>query len=111
MTITELSIKRPSLIVVLFAALTVLGVYGYFQLNYELLPKFTTPVITITTPYPGASPQEVETNVTKPIEDAVYGLDNLSSVRSSSREGVSVVIVELQQSANVDFRSRTPSAR
>jgi HAE1 family hydrophobic/amphiphilic exporter-1 len=103
MTITELAIKRPSLIVVLFAALTVLGVYGYFQLNYELLPKFSAPIITITTPYPGASPQEVETNVTKPIEDAVYGLDNLSSVRSSSREGVSVVIVELQQSANVDF--------
>jgi hydrophobic/amphiphilic exporter-1 (mainly G- bacteria), HAE1 family len=103
MTITELSIKRPSLVVVLFAALTVLGVYGYFQLNYELLPKFNSPVITITTPYPGASPQEVEANVTKPIEDAVYGLDNISSVRSTSREGVSVVIVELQQSANVDF--------
>jgi len=103
MTITELSIKRPSLIVVLFAALSVLGIYGYFQLNYELLPKFSTPIITITTAYPGASPQEVESNVTKPIEDAIYGLDNISSVRSSSREGISSVIVELQQSANVDF--------
>jgi hydrophobic/amphiphilic exporter-1 (mainly G- bacteria), HAE1 family len=103
MTLTELAIKRPSLIVVLFSALGVLGIFGYFQLKYELLPKFSTPILTITTPYPGASPSEVENNVTKPIEDAVYGLDNLSSVRSSSSEGVSVVIVELTQAANVDF--------
>jgi HAE1 family hydrophobic/amphiphilic exporter-1 len=73
MTLTELAIKRPSLIVVIFSALTVLGLFGYFQLNYELLPKISSPVITITTPYPGASPTEVESEVTKPIEDAVYG--------------------------------------
>jgi len=103
MTVTELAIKRPTLIVVIFGALSVLGIFGYFQLNYELLPKITSPTITITTPYPGASPQEVENNVTKPIEDAIYGLDNISSVRSTSREGVSLVIVELQQAANVDF--------
>jgi len=103
MTLTELAIKRPSLIVVIFSALTVLGLFGYFQLNYELLPKISSPVITITTPYPGASPTEVESEVTKPIEDAVYGLDRISSVRSTSSEGVSLVIVELEQSANIDF--------
>ena len=48
MTITELSIKRPTLIVVIFSALVFLGVYSYSQLNYELLPKISTPVITIT---------------------------------------------------------------
>jgi hydrophobic/amphiphilic exporter-1 (mainly G- bacteria), HAE1 family len=103
MTLTELAIKRPSLVVVIFSALGVLGIFGYFQLKYELLPKIAPPILTITTAYPGASPSEVENNVTKPIEDAVYGLDNISSVRASSSEGVSIVTVELSQSANIDF--------
>ena len=103
MTLTELAIKRPSLVVVIFSALGVLGMFGYFQLKYELLPKIAPPILTVTTAYPGASPAEVENNVTKPIEDAVYGLDNISSVRASSSEGVSIVTVELAQSANIDF--------
>ena len=103
MTITELSIKRPSLIIVIFTALAVLGLYSFNQLNYELLPKFSPPVLTVTTIYPGASPSEVETGVTKPIEDALSGLDKISEIRSQSFEGVSFVIVELLQSANTDF--------
>ena len=59
MTITELAIKRPTLIVVIFGALIVLGLYSYTQLSYELLPKMNSPFITVTTVYPGASPNEV----------------------------------------------------
>ena len=102
MTITELSIKRPSLIIVIFMALGLMGLYSYQQLQYELLPKISPPVVTITTIYPGASPQEVETSVTKLVEDAVSGMDKVSEVRSTSQEGLSLVIVELIQSANVD---------
>ncbi len=102
MTITELSIKRPSLIIVVFAALIALGLFSYSKLKYELLPKFSPPIITITTIYPGASPNEVETGVTKVIEDAVAGMDKVSEVRSSSLEGVSMVIIELLQSANTE---------
>ncbi|NJD21131.1 MAG: efflux RND transporter permease subunit [Melioribacter sp.] len=103
MTITELSIKRPSLVIIVFAALIVLGLFAFRQLKYELLPKISPPIITITTIYPGASPNEVETGVTKVIEDAVSGMDKVSSVRSSSSEGVSFVIIELLQSANTDL--------
>ncbi len=103
MTITELSIKRPSLVIIVFSALIVLGLFAFRQLKYELLPKISPPIITITTIYPGASPNEVETGVTKPIEDAVSGMDKVSDVRSTSSEGVSFVIVELLQSANTDF--------
>jgi HAE1 family hydrophobic/amphiphilic exporter-1 len=71
MTITEVAIKRPTLIVVIFAFLAVLGVFGYMQLKYELIPKMTAPLVTITTIYPGGSPNEVETSITKVIEDAV----------------------------------------
>lgn len=103
MTITELSIKRPTLVVVLFAVLGVLGIFGYTQLNYELLPKISPPIITISTVYPGASPNEVENSVTKIIEDAVSGLDKVSTIRSTSFEGRSLVTVELQQSAKIDI--------
>ncbi len=103
MTITELSIKRPSFIVVIFAVLTVLGLFSFTQLNYELLPKISPPVITISTVYPGASPYEVENNVTKLIEDAVSGIDKIDAVRSTSFEGISFVFVEFKQSAKIDI--------
>ncbi len=103
MTITELAIKRPTLIVVIFAALSVLGIYSYTQLNYELLPKITPPVVTIATVYPGASPYEVETSVTKQIEDAISSLDEIESVNSTSSEGISFVIIEFSQSADVNI--------
>lgn len=103
MTITEIAIKRPTLIVVIFSMLGVLGIFGYSQLKYELLPKISPPIILITTVYPGASPQEAENSVTKYIEDAVSSLDKVSAVRSTSAEGVSVVTIELEQSAKIDL--------
>jgi len=103
MTITELSIKRPTLVVVVFSFLAVLGVFGFMQLKYELLPKMTPPIVTITTIYPGGSPNEVETSITKVIEDAISGLDKVSAVRSSSYEGRSMVMIEFDQAANIDL--------
>ncbi len=103
MTLTEIAIKRPSLIIVIFTALAVLGIFSFNQLDYELLPKFSPPIVTVTTIYPGASPSEVETGVTKTIEDALSGIDKISEIRSQSLEGVSFVIVELLMSANLDI--------
>ena len=82
----------------------VLGLFSYFQLNYELLPKMSIPVVTITTVYPGASPYEVENNVSKIIEDAVSGIDKIDDVRSTSFEGMSLMIIEFKQDANIDNR-------
>lgn len=102
MSITELAIKRPSIIVVIFTVLTVLGVISYNNLNYELLPKFTSPFITISTIYPGASPQEVESSVSKKIEDAVSSVENIKNLRTISQENVSLVMLELNASANAE---------
>jgi HAE1 family hydrophobic/amphiphilic exporter-1 len=103
MSVTRLLIQRPTLVVVLFAVLGVFGIYGYTQLSYELLPKFAPPVITITTAYPGASPNEVENSVTKLIEDAVSGLDKVDAITATSSEGVSFVTIEFKQEAKVDL--------
>jgi HAE1 family hydrophobic/amphiphilic exporter-1 len=111
MTITELSIKRPTLVVVVFTVIAVLGVFSYFQLNYELLPKMSIPVVVVQTVYPGASPYEVENNVSKIIEDAVSGIDKIDAVSSRSYESMSLVIIEFKQDANVDFAVQDASRK
>lgn len=103
MTITELSIKRPSFIIVIFLALSLLGIYSYQQLNYELMPSISIPYISVTTVYPGASPKEVESSVSKVIEDALSGIDNVVSIRTTSLENVSFVMVEMTNDANLDI--------
>ena len=102
MTLTELSIKRPTLIVVLFTVLAILGLFSYAQLQYELLPKMTPPVVTVSIRYPGASPGEVETSLTKPAEEAVSAIEKISSITSTSTEGLSVVAIEFSNSANIE---------
>ncbi len=98
----KLSIDRPTLVVVLFAMLTILGVLSLTSLNIELLPKFSAPVLTVTTIFPGASPAEVENGLTKKIEDAVSTLENIRAIRSASIENFSIVTVQLDFKANTD---------
>lgn len=103
MKLAEISIKRPSIIIVLFTLLTLGGILSYSFMGYELVPKFEINVITISTVYPGASPSEVENSVTKKIEDAVGSLENVKKVESSSYEGLSVVMVQLNQGADMNY--------
>lgn len=103
MKITEVSIKRPSIILVLFIILTFLGLMSYQKLSYELLPKFSAPIVTVTAVYPGASPNEVENTVTKKLEDAVSSMENVDKITSSSYESLSVIVVQLRNEANVDL--------
>lgn len=103
MKITEVSIKRPTIVVVVFTILTLLGVMSYKSLNYELLPKFSSPIVTIATIYPGASPNEVESSVTKKIEDAIASMEKIKKITSKSSESLSVITVELNNDANVDI--------
>ncbi|NTW70562.1 MAG: efflux RND transporter permease subunit, partial [Chlorobiaceae bacterium] len=102
MTLTELSIKRPTLIVVLFTVLGILGIFSYRQLQYELLPKMTPPVVTVSIRYPGASPGEVETSLTKPVEEAVSAIEKIASITSTSTDGLSIVTIEFSNSADIE---------
>jgi len=102
MSLTELSIKRPTLIVVIFSVLGLLGIASYFNIGYELLPKMTKQIITISTSYPGAAPSEVENSVTKDIEDAISSLEKLDNIKSKSLEGQSNVIVEFKSDVDIN---------
>lgn len=103
MKITDISIKRPSLVIVVFTALTLLGLLSYFSLGYELLPKFSPNVVSIATIYPGASPNEVENTVTKKIEDAVSSMENIKKINAVSFESLSTVTITLTDKANIDI--------
>jgi HAE1 family hydrophobic/amphiphilic exporter-1 len=100
--ITALSIRRPSLVIVVFAVLTFMGIASYLRLPIELVPKFSAPVVTIITIYPGASPSEVENAVSKPIEDAISSLEGIDQVQVASQENSSFVAVEFEQSVDLD---------
>ena len=103
MKIADISIKRPSLVIVIFTALTVFGLISYSLLNYELLPKFTPSVISVATVYPGASPSEVENTVTKKIEEAVASMEKVKKIESTSFESLSLIVITLQDNADVDY--------
>src|SRR5690349_1742399 len=103
MKIAEISIKRPTLVIVLFTVLILGGLLSYTSLNYELLPKFSPPVVSITTVYPGASPSEVENTVSKKIEDAVSSMENIKKLDTKSFESLSLVTITLNSGSDVDY--------
>ena len=102
MSITEISIRRPSLILVVFLVLSLAGIFSYTKLGYEMIPKFDMPFVIINTIYPGASPSDVENSVTKVIEEAVSNMENVLSIRSTSMEGVSFIFIELKDGTDID---------
>ncbi len=102
MKIAEISIKRPTLVVVLFTVLTLLGIISYKSLNYEMLPKFASSVVSVATVYPGASPSEVENTVTKKVEDAVSSMENIKKITSTSYESLSLVTITLKSGSDVN---------
>lgn len=102
MNITKISIDRPSLIIVLFSVFTLLGVIGYKNLGYELLPDFNQPVIVIKTLYPGAEPGEVETSVSRKIEDALSNLEGVDYLETKSMPNASVIIANMKYGTNLN---------
>jgi HAE1 family hydrophobic/amphiphilic exporter-1 len=91
--LAQICIRRPVFATMLILALVVLGVNAYHKLGVDLFPKIEFPVVTITTTLRGASPEEVETQVTRRIEEAVNTTSGIDELRSLSAEGVSQVFV------------------
>ncbi len=94
MWLADVSIKRPVFITMVTIALVVLGWISYGRMPVDLFPELNIPVVAVRTIYPGATPQEVETLVSKPIEQAVSSLSHVESVSSTSNESVSLVVAQ-----------------
>ena len=91
--LASISVRRPVFATVITLALTVVGAFAFTQLGLDRFPKVDFPTVVITTRFPGAAPEEVETEVTDKIEEAVNTISGIDELRSNSSEGVSQVIV------------------
>lgn len=97
------ALERWVTVFVLSLAIFLLGVVSLSRLNIELLPDINYPLVVITTVYPGASPERVEEDVTKKIENAAALVENVKTITSTSSEGLSIVRVEFNWGTNLDF--------
>src|SRR5512137_808743 len=102
MILSDLSIKRPVFAAVMMFGLVTLGLFSYNQLSIDMYPNVDIPVLTIVTKYPGASPETVEREVTKRIEEAVNPIAGVKHIISTSRESVSTVVVEFNLEVKIN---------
>src|SRR5437870_4736247 len=102
MWLTSLSIRRPVFILMVVSALIVMGLNALSKMRLELNPKVDFPVVSVSTAYPGAGPAEIETQITKKVEDAVASVNGVKNLSSSSQEGVSIVTVEFYLGVSSD---------
>ena len=101
--LAEICVKRPVFATMLVMSLVVVGAFSFFSLGVDLFPKIDFPTITVTVANPGSSPQEIETEITDKVEEAVNTISGIDELRSSSIEGVSQVFVQfvLEKDVNV----------
>lgn len=103
--LSKFSVKKPYTVLVGVIAVIVLGVVSFLNLTPDLLPNIDFPYVIITTTYVGASPEEVEETVTKPIEQSMARLDNINSISSTSAENYSLVMLEFADGTDIDIAS------
>ena len=97
----EFSVRRPVTITIVTIGFILLGLFLGAKLNIDMFPEMDIPVVTISTAYPGVGPEEIEDQVTKPIEEAVGTIGNLKKISSSSMENLSIVALEFRYGTNM----------
>ena len=102
MSIYKSAIEKPVTTALIFVAVIVIGIYSFLKLPIDQFPEMDPPYITVMTTYPGASASEMETNVTKIMENALTSVDHLKHITSQSKDNISMVELELEWGSNMD---------
>jgi hydrophobic/amphiphilic exporter-1 (mainly G- bacteria), HAE1 family len=105
MSIYSASVKRPVTTILVFVALMVIGLYSLVQLPVDLYPEMELPFVVVYTTYPGASASDIESNVTRPLENSLNSVSNLKELTSTSSDAVSVVFMNFEYGTNLDEAS------
>lgn len=100
--LSKISVKKPYAVVVGIVLVIILGVVSFSNMTVDLLPNINLPYALVMTTYPGASPEEVEAVVTKPVEQTMATVSNIKNIQSVSSENSSMVVLEFDQTANMD---------
>lgn len=106
MKLPEFSVNRRVTVTMLTVLVVILGIVAFLMLGFEMLPDLDYPTISIVTYYPGASSQDVEEVVTKPLETAIAGVKNIKNIQSESIENISLILVEFVWGTNLDFAAQ-----
>ncbi|MFN2576565.1 MAG: efflux RND transporter permease subunit [Pyrinomonadaceae bacterium] len=104
--LAEICVRRPVFATMLILSLTVVGLFSFRSLGVDLFPKIDLPTITVTVVNPGASPQEIETEITDKVEGAVNTISSIDELRSTSVEGVSQVFITFLLEKNADVAAQ-----
>ncbi|HEX6188373.1 MAG TPA: efflux RND transporter permease subunit [Pyrinomonadaceae bacterium] len=104
--LAEICVRRPVFATMLILSLTVVGAFSYRSLGVDLFPKIDLPTVTVTVVNPGASPQEIETEITDKLEGAVNTISGIDELRSTSVEGVSQVFISFVLEKNADVAAQ-----
>jgi len=105
-SLAKLCVRRPVFATMLILSLVVVGAFSYFSLGVDLLPKVDIPTVAVTVSDPGASPEEIETEISKKIEDSVNTISGLDELRSNSSEGQAQVIITFELSKDGDVAAQ-----
>ena len=106
MKLAEVCVRRPVFATMLVLTFVVLGVFSYTQLGIDQFPKIDLPTVTVRTVLQGASPEEVESQITKPIEEVINTVSGIDELRSTTLEGVSLVVVQFVLDKNADVAAQ-----
>ncbi len=104
--LAQLCVHRPVFATMLILALVVVGIFSYFSLGVDLFPKVDIPTVVVIIANPGASPEEIETEISKKVEDTVNTISQVDEVRSTSSEGQSLVVIQFELSKNGDVAAQ-----
>ncbi|WP_293896618.1 efflux RND transporter permease subunit, partial [Sphaerochaeta sp. UBA5856] len=105
MSLTNTVVRRPTTIIIIYILLTVLALVIYPNLSVELFPEMDLPMVVVYSSYRGASPETMESRVTKLIESAVANVGGIKRVSSTSSEGISMVMLEFAYGTDLDKAS------
>jgi hydrophobic/amphiphilic exporter-1 (mainly G- bacteria), HAE1 family len=103
MWLTRFAIRQPTIITLFFLAVALFGIIGYFQMGVNVNPPVTFPAVAVFASYPGASPQEIERLVIRPIEDQLQNVRHVEKIFARSQEGSGTIFVQLKLGTSVDF--------
>ena len=102
MSIYQAAVKRPITTILIFLGIAIFGLFSLTRLSIDLLPEIETNNIMVMTSYSGASAEDIETNITRPLENVLNGVSDLKHVTSKSREGISIVTLQFEYGTDID---------
>jgi hydrophobic/amphiphilic exporter-1 (mainly G- bacteria), HAE1 family len=102
MWLTRFALKQPTIVTLFFGAIALFGTIGYFSMGKNIIPNVNFPIVTVSASYPGASPEEVERLIIRPIEDQIQTIRHLDKVNATAVDGAATIIVQFKLGTDID---------